>query len=111
MAENKAATNPRRGRLMLVVLLAVGMFAAVGSLAAAYVSGDDRQPAATATATASASPTASPMTSEEARAEFYRQHPRATGWWQWVLIGGLVALLAVIGWLLFTRPRPENRKT
>lgn len=107
MAEKKAG-NPGRGRLVLVVVLAIGLFAAVGSLGAAYVSGDDPDPRPSASASVSASPSASPMTSEEARAEYYRQHPRATGWWQWVLIGGLLTLLAAVGILLLTRPKVER---
>ncbi|GAA0276953.1 hypothetical protein [Cryptosporangium japonicum] len=104
MAEKKT-----RGRLLLIVLLGVGLLAAVGSLSAAWVSRD--QPAATVTASPTAGVTTAaptPMTSEEARAEFYRQHPRATGWWQWVLIGGLLAALAVIAGLLLTRPKPQQ---
>ncbi|MFB9317696.1 hypothetical protein [Cryptosporangium minutisporangium] len=107
MAEKKAA-SPGRGRLMLVVLLAVGLFAAVGSLAAAYVGRDEPAPRPAASSSVSATPSASPMTEEEARAEYYRQNPRATGWWQWVLIGGLLALLAVVGILLLTRPDPHS---
>lgn len=100
--------STRRGRFLLIVLLGVGLLAAVGSLSAAYVGRD--QPAASVTPGV-ASPTAAsptPMTSEEARAEFYRQHPRTTGWWQWVLIGGLLAALLVIAGLLVTRPKPPE---
>jgi uncharacterized BrkB/YihY/UPF0761 family membrane protein len=103
------AEKKTRGRLLLIVLLAVGLLAAVGTLSAAWVGRDE--PAATVTASPTAGVTTAaptPMTSEEARAEFYRQHPRATGWWQWVLIGGLLAALAVIAGLLLTRPRTEK---
>ncbi|MFG1922172.1 hypothetical protein [Cryptosporangium sp. NPDC048952] len=105
MADKKT----RRGRALLIVLLGIGLLAAVGSLSAAWVARDE--PAATVTASPTAGVTTAaptPMTSEEARAEFYRQHPRATGWWQWVLIGGLLVALAVIAGLLFTRPKPEK---
>lgn len=109
MAEKKTVSDRRRGRILLVVLLGVGLLAAVGSLSAAWVGRDE--PAATVTASPTAGATTAaptPMSSEEARAEFYRQHPRATGWWQWILIGGLLAALLVVAVLLFTRPKPEK---
>lgn len=104
MADKKTGVN----RLMLIVLLGVGLLAAVGSLTAAWVGRDEPAPAVTAAQSAEPTAAPTPMTSEEARAEYYRQHPRATGWWQWVFIGGLLAALAVIGWLLLTRPKPDN---
>jgi hypothetical protein len=65
-------------------------------------------PAASASvsATATATATATALTSEQARAEYYRRHPRATGWWQWLLIGGVLGLLGLVAVLLITRPSP-----
>ncbi|TQS41072.1 hypothetical protein [Cryptosporangium phraense] len=101
------AETRTKSRIMLVVLLAVGLLAAVGTLGAVFVNSSDRTPAVTASASPTTAPT--PMTSEEARSEYYRQHPRATGWWQWILIGGLIAALVVVGLLLITKPRPDRR--
>lgn len=109
MADKTTTTDRRRGRILLILLLGIGLLAAVGSLSAAWVGRDE--PVATVTASPAAGvTTAAPtsMTSEEARAEFYRQHPRATGWWQWVLIGGLLVALLVIAGLLLTRPKPRK---
>ncbi|MFI5952380.1 hypothetical protein [Cryptosporangium sp. NPDC051539] len=103
------ADTRTKGRLMLVILLGGGLFAAVGTLGAVFVNRDSGSPPAPVTTTAPVTTAASPMSSEEARAEFYRQHPRATGWWQWILIGGLVAALVVVGLLLITKPRPDQR--
>lgn len=106
---DKKTTGLRRGRMLLIVLLGIGLLTAAGTLSAAWAGRDE--PVATVTASPTAGVTAAaptPMTSEEARAEFYRLHPRATGWWQWVLIGGLLVALLVIAGLLLTRPQPRK---
>jgi hypothetical protein len=100
----------RRARTILVIVLIAG-FIGAGSALWPWLTGSSAGPGATAPtagASVTVAPQASPLSSDEARAEYYRLHPKSTGRWQWLLIGGLLALLVTIGVVLVRAP-PKDR--